>query len=269
MDIETKLKYLQWQTNYTHTKPYRVAQFGRKRKNNGQKKPHNLVFREGDAVETIRDIRGTTEAEGNQRFTLEINGFVYSRYPPPLFTNPKDFGAPDHIQNIFLPECEAILRNEIEGVDQVFIFDWKIRKKKSAKEQRKRNDNLLSFARQVHVDTLLTKDEPGTSMIERIRNHLPEEAHHLLSGRVQMINMWRPINGPVEDQPLAVCDGRTVDTSKLVETDMTRGDYTGTLIYPLYEPGNIRQWYYLSRQGVEDVLLFKSFDSKTGSVKRE
>lgn len=68
----------------------------------------------------------------------------------------------------------------------------------------------MSFARQVHVgksnriskmhetnspylntknpqDTLLTKDEPGTSMIGRIRNHLPEEAHHLLSGRVQMI----------------------------------------------------------------------------------
>ncbi|OQE92599.1 hypothetical protein PENNAL_c0007G06411 [Penicillium nalgiovense] len=114
---------------------------------------------------------------------------------------------------------------------------------------------------------MLTKDEPGTSMIERIRNHLPEEAHHLLSGRVQMINMWRPINGPVEDQPIAVCDGRTVDTSKLVETDMTRGDYTGTLLYPLYDPSNIRKWYYLSRQGVEDVLLFKSFDSEKGSVK--
>lgn len=81
--------------------------------------------------------------------------------------------------------------------------------------------------------------------------------------------MWRPINGPVEDHPIAVCDGRTFDTSKLVETAMTRGDYTGTLPYPLYEPGNTRQWYYLSRQGVEDVLLFKSFDSKTGSVKRE
>lgn len=126
MDIETKLKYLQWQTSYTHTRPYRIAQFGRKRKNNGQKKPHNLVFQEGDAVETIRDIRGITEAEGNQSFTLEINGFVYSRYPPPLFTNPKDFGDPDHIQNIFLPECEAILRNEIDGVDRVFIFDWKV-----------------------------------------------------------------------------------------------------------------------------------------------
>jgi hypothetical protein len=29
-------------------------------------------------------------------------------------------------KKIFLPECEAILRNEIEGVDRVFIFDWKV-----------------------------------------------------------------------------------------------------------------------------------------------
>lgn len=91
----------------------------------------------------------------------------------------------------------------------------------------------------------------------------------LVFSDVKNFSLWRTINGPVEEQPIAVCDGRTVDTSKLVETDMIGGDYTGTLLYPLYEPGNIRQWYYLSRQGVEDVLLFKSFDSKEGSVKRE
>ncbi|CAI7565185.1 unnamed protein product [Penicillium glandicola] len=125
MDVETKLKYLQWQTSYTHMRPYRIAQFGRKRKNNEQKL-HNLVFQEGDAAETIRDIRGIIEAEENQSFSLETNGFVYRGYPPPLFKNPKDFSDPDHIQKVFLPECEAILRNEIEGVDQVFIFDWKV-----------------------------------------------------------------------------------------------------------------------------------------------
>jgi hypothetical protein len=68
---------------------------------------------------------------------------------------------------------------------------------------------------------------------------------------------------------MTVCDGRTVDISKLVESDMTRGEYTGTLLYPLYDPRNTPKWYYLSRQGVEDVLLFKSFDSKKDSVKCE
>lgn len=48
---------------------------------------------------------------------------------------------------------------------------------------------------------------------------------------------------------------------------MVRGDYNGTLMYPLYDPSHACQWYYMSGQGVEDVLLFKSFDSKEGSVK--
>lgn len=83
------------------------------------------------------------------------------------------------------------------------------------------------------------------------------------------LSIWRPLNGPVEDHPIAVCDGQTVDTSKIVETDMIRGDYTGTMLYPLYTPRGTRQWYYMSWQSVEDVLLFKSFDSNEDSVKRE
>lgn len=80
-------------------------------------------------------------------------------------------------------------------------------------------------------------------------------------------SIWRPISGPVEDDPIAMCDGRTLDTSKLIETNMIRGDYNGQLMYPLYDPSHACQWYYMSGQGVEDVLLFKSFDSKEGSVK--
>lgn len=124
-DIQTKLKYLQWQASYTHTRPCRIAQFGRKRKNDQKQKTHNLVFAEGDDIEIIRDIRGA-EGKGDPIFTLDANGFVYRKYPPPLFTDPKEFAAPDHIQNIFLPQCEAMLKNEIEGVDRVLIFDWKV-----------------------------------------------------------------------------------------------------------------------------------------------
>ncbi|KAJ5633082.1 hypothetical protein N7490_009421 [Penicillium lividum] len=260
-DIETKLTYLEWQTSYTQTRPYRIAKFGRRR---NDPKLHNLVFRKGDSAELIKDVR---DIKNDQPFALDTNGFVYARHQPPIFTQPSDFLDPEQVRNIFLPECEAILRKEIEGVDRIFIFDWKIRKKKSAKERRKRNPNLLKFARQVHVDTLLTRDKLETSLAERICNHLPEESHHLLSGRVRIINIWRPLGGPVEDDPITVCDGRTLDTSRLIETDMIRGEYTGTLMYPSYDPSHACQWYYMSRQSVEDVLLFKSFDSKEDSVK--
>ena len=38
-------------------------------------------------------------------------------------------------------------------------------------------------------------------------------------------------------------------------------------MYPLYDASHTCQWYYLSRQEPEDVLLFKSFDSKEDSIK--
>ena len=66
---------------------------------------------------------------------------------------------------------------------------------------------------------------------------------------------------------MAVCDGRSMDVSRLIETDMIRGDYTGTMLYPQYDPNDTYQWYYMSGQDVEDVLLFKGFDTKEDSVK--
>lgn len=80
-------------------------------------------------------------------------------------------------------------------------------------------------------------------------------------------SLWRPISGPIEDHPIAVCDSRALDLHNLIETDMILGDYTGTLLYPQYKPNDTYQWYYMSRQDVEDVLIFKSFDTKKGSVR--
>lgn len=121
-DIQTKLTYLHWQTSYTQTRPYRIAQFGRNKKNDEQ--THNLVFHRGDSAETIKDIRGINK---DTKLTLETNGFVYAKHPPPIFTQSQDFLDPEQVRNVFLPECEAILRHEIEGVDRIFIFDWKVR----------------------------------------------------------------------------------------------------------------------------------------------
>ncbi|KAL2861947.1 hypothetical protein BJX68DRAFT_13871 [Aspergillus pseudodeflectus] len=278
-DALTELTYLEWQPSYTHTRPYRISEYvGRRRKGKNKAKQQqgdegegkndklpntNLVFRTSEHAETIRDIRGSAE-----QFTLDTNGFAYIRCPPPALTRAWEYADPRKIESVFLPECEAILRREVEGADEVVVFDWKIRKRKSAKERRTRNPNLQGFAKQVHCDTLLTRDDIGTPIMQRIRNHLPEESHHLLSGRVQLINLWRPINAPVEDHPIAVCDGQSLDASKLLATDMIRGAYTGTMLYPLFEPDCSKyNWYYMSRQEPEDVLLFKGFDSAEGRVK--
>ena len=60
--------------------------------------------------------------------------------------------------------------------------------------------------------------------------------------------------------PLALCDGSTVDEESLIEC--THADWDGKETYNLYSTYDKRlQWYYLSHQVKEEVLLFKHFDS--------
>ena len=73
-------------------------------------------------------------------------------------------------------------------------------------------------------------------------------------------SVWRPLIRSVEDWPLAVCDGATVSRSDLVETDHIRRHYTGSTMYLRHNPQ--QQFYYMSKQGRDDVLIFKQFDSQ-------
>ena len=76
-----------------------------------------------------------------------------------------------------------------------------------------------------------------------------------------MYSVWRPIHHPVEDMPLAVCDGSTVQPDDLMETDHVRTYYAGSTMYVLDRPEH--RWHYLSRQAPDEVLMFKNFDSST------
>lgn len=74
-----------------------------------------------------------------------------------------------------------------------------------------------------------------------------------------LISVWRPLIDSVEDWPLAVCDGSTVDASDLVETDHVKRHYTGSTMYLMHNAKH--KFYYMSKQSKNDVLIFKNFDS--------
>ncbi|GAD98126.1 conserved hypothetical protein [Paecilomyces variotii No. 5] len=72
-------------------------------------------------------------------------------------------------------------------------------------------------------------------------------------------SVWRPVRFPIEDYPLAVADGSTVDPDDLIAADYVRTTYQGKNLLPLYNK-NCR-WYYMSDQTPDDALLFKGYDS--------
>ena len=262
LDEKAILLYLKWQELYETEKPYQLFSAVTE-----QELPirgaTNLEWTRGD-VEIIHDVRGIVS-----QFTLDKNGFAFCETP----TNFRDFESTEQVERIYLPEVEDILRLEVEGVDQVHFFDWRIRKNvglgdKTEIDANDKSQHLLP-ATHVHVD------QTPSAVLGRVRLHLSDQADFLLQGRVRIIksvafpcmmhttlttySFWRPIVDVIEDRPLALCDARTVELSDLVEADHVRKHYSGANYYAT--PSDNYQWHYLNRQRRDEVTLLKMFDS--------
>jgi hypothetical protein len=94
-----------------------------------------------------------------------------------------------------------------------------------------------------------------------VRDLLPDAADQLLAGRVQIINLWRPIRGPLRDAPLAVCDAQSVRPEDLVPSDLVYRDRVGEIYAVTFDPEH--RWYYVPEMKVDEVLLLKCYDSET------
>ena len=53
-----------------------------------------------------------------------------------------------------------------------------------------------------------------------------QEAKTLLRHRYAIINVWKPIHGPVKQVPLAFCDARSIGSGQLLDTDLVYPDRT-------------------------------------------
>ncbi len=165
----------------------------------------------------------------------------------------KDFWDDDEVRRVYYPEAERFIA-EATGASRVFIFDHLQRRRAPGLVDRSRNGPRQPATR-VHVD------HTARSGPQRVRDLLGEEAEELLKGRVQVINLWRPIKGPLRDAPLAVCDARTVDPADLVPSDLIYRDRVGETYSVTYNPAH--RWYYVPEMRADEALLLKCCDSKT------
>ena len=111
----------------------------------------------------------------------------------------KNFYDDKEVRGVYYPAVEAFLKATLKA-DRVFIFDHTVRKRVEGAAD-VRGAGPRQPATRVHVD------QTDLSGANRVREHLPDEADELLKGRVQVINLWRPIRGPLRDAPLAMLDG--------------------------------------------------------------
>jgi hypothetical protein len=142
------------------------------------------------------------------------------------------------------------LVKEITGAVRVHVFDHNVRCRPMAKRGENGAREPVKFA---HNDYTL-KSGP-----QRVRELLPAEAENLLKQRFVEINVWRPIRGPVEESPLAVCDATSMALQDFVATDLKYRDRTGEVYSVAFNPNH--RWFYFPRMERDEVLLLKCYDS--------
>ena len=181
---------------------------------------------------------------------LDVQGFALKEQRSAV----QDFWDDDEVRRVYYPEAERFLA-EVTGASRIFIFDHLQRRRVPGQEDRSRSGPRQPATR-VHVDHT---DRSGP---QRVRDLMGDEAEELLRGRVQVINMWRPIRRePLRDAPLAVCDSRTVAAEDLVPSDLVYRERVGETYSVRYNPAH--RWFYTPEMRRDEVLLLKIADTRT------
>jgi hypothetical protein len=174
--------------------------------------------------------------------SLEVEGFALKRCGSAV----SDFYDPDQVRSIYYPEVERLVK-EATGATKVVAFEHDVR---CAPKARIGMSAVREPVKVVH-DDYTEKSAP-----ERVRLYLPKEAGILLQSRYEVINVWRAINGPVAESPLAVCDARSIREEEIVPAE----EGVKHEVY-LFNFSPRHQWFYFPGMEKDEALLIKCFDS--------
>ena len=188
----------------------------------------------------VQDGRPIAEA-----FSIDREGFALV----PHATKIADLYDESELKRSYYPETEALLKAET-GASRVLIFDHTIR----TSHQRPRGVGLPREAvLRVHNDYTL-KSGP-----QRVRDLLPEEAEARLKKRFAIVNVWRPIVGPLQQFPLALADSASLAVEDVIATDLIYPDRVGEIYSIAYNPSH--RWFYFPEMSRDEVVLIKTYDS--------
>ena len=198
----------------------------------------------------IKDIRGAAE-----KFTLDEQGFQFHRHASRF----GDFYNEAAVKAEYYPEVARTVKDML-GAVEVIVFDHNVR---SSVRAARGEPGVREPVDQAHNDYTADSGPIRRDAILAAVGR-PEFAEHPFA----LVNLWRPIIGPVQDTPLALCDASSVAFEDLVityihhyaegnaQTPAHRGG-----IYALH-PNPAHRWYFASAMQPNEILLLKCYDSR-------
>ena len=212
----------------------------------------NETFEEGN-IQRRRtgrhELREMTVRNGRMlgsELSLDGSGFILVEHK----TKMKDFFDVEELKQVYYPEVESLIR-QTAGAKRVVMFDHTLRSgDEGEREARLVREPVLS----AH------NDYTEWSGPQRVRDVLPAEAEELLKRRFAIIQVWRAINQPIQSNPLAVADARSVAFEDYLLAERRYPNRVGQTYRLKHSPAH--RWIYFPKMRRDEALVFKVYDSE-------
>lgn len=215
-------------------------------------KPVSQTYGDGSTVHTYhgnyesRTVRIAAARDVGKGFTLDREGFRLVRHE----TQMRDFFDDAEVRDVYYRELDALVKRET-GCTRTIVFDHT---RRSGDEATREQLKIRGPVSQVH------NDYTDWSGPQRLRDMVPHEAEELLKHRLQVIQVWRAIRGPILRDPLAMCDAQSMSPQDFIAAERRFPNRVGEIYHIAFNPK--QRWYYYPRMTREEAIVFKCYDSQ-------
>ncbi|KAI0521432.1 hypothetical protein F5B22DRAFT_596809 [Xylaria bambusicola] len=249
-DTHGQVRFLRRSDKWTTEKPFFM--YSQPDRDEDPENVTNLEFQ--TQLLDITDIRGQEDD-----FKLEECGFKVVHHPPALV----DFTTLEHIRE-YQKDVQSALATFFDA-EHILVWDFKQRKTH-------RENSVWNLNNQLEIDTTIKEAHNDYTFVSgpiMIKNQLIKNdlERYLRPGyRFRMVNFWRSLLPVAEDQPLTLCDFRSIEPADVVACDRIRPDRSGESFYLHHNPN--QKWYYLNSMTRDEAWVFVTYDSAAGNQAR-
>jgi hypothetical protein len=182
----------------------------------------------------------------NGSYSLDENGFTFVEHR----TAVRDFFDAEELKRTYYPEVVSLIL-KLSGAKRAQVFDHTLRSGNEAeREARLLREPVLS----AH------NDYTEWSGPNRVRELMGDEAETLLKKRFAIIQVWRAMNQPIQSNPLAIADAKSVAADDLLIAERRYPHRVGQTYRLKYNPRH--RWFYFPQMRRDEALVFKVYDSE-------
>ncbi|KAN0099275.1 putative CmcJ-like methyltransferase [Hyaloscypha variabilis] len=193
---------------------------------------------------TIQDMRNV------KSMSLDVDGFELVECKTKMLHD--EYYDDEKVTSIYLAELRDFLRTRYKA-SRVEFIRHNIRKRHPIFPLSTGSPYTHDQpAQMVHVDITTERS------ITIVQNMFGSELKEIPIFNI--INIWKPLRGPLYDWPLAMCDPATVDYDHdIMSADLLWPDEVVENCMVFHNP--CHKWYYFSGQTPSELLIFRQMDS--------